>query len=105
MNKKLSIFSKLILAVYLLSSCGGGGSRDISRTTNWRYNDPDNGGFEVNFDYEQETGPGLVLIEGGTFTMGRVEQDVMYRWDNRPRRVTVPSFYMDETDERKRTTG
>jgi gliding motility-associated lipoprotein GldJ len=30
--------------------------------------------------------------------MGRVEEDVMYRWDNFPRRVTVASFYMDETE-------
>jgi len=30
--------------------------------------------------------------------MGRVEQDVMYKWDNHPRRVTVASFYMDETE-------
>jgi len=49
---------------------------------------------------EQETGPGLVLIEGGTFTMGRVEQDVMFDWNNIPRRVTVSSFYMDETEVR-----
>ena len=25
-----------------------------------------------------ETGPGLVLIEGGTFVMGRVEQDACF---------------------------
>ena len=31
-------------------------------------------------------------------TMGRVEQDVMYHNDNYPRRVTVASFYMDETE-------
>lgn len=30
--------------------------------------------------------------------MGRTEQDVMYNWDNVPRRVTVRSFYMDETE-------
>jgi gliding motility-associated lipoprotein GldJ len=30
--------------------------------------------------------------------MGRVEEDVMYHWDNSPRRVTVASFYMDETE-------
>jgi gliding motility-associated lipoprotein GldJ len=47
---------------------------------------------------EQETGPGLVFIEGGTFTMGRVSQDVMNDWNNIPRRVTVESFYMDETE-------
>ena len=30
--------------------------------------------------------------------MGRVEQDVMYEWNNVPRRVTVSSFYLDETE-------
>jgi formylglycine-generating enzyme required for sulfatase activity len=47
---------------------------------------------------DQETGPGLVMIEGGTFTMGRAEQDVMYDWNNRPARVSVSSFYMDQTE-------
>ena len=47
---------------------------------------------------EQMTGPGLMFIEGGTFSMGRVEQDVMYEWNNVPRRVTVSSFYLDETE-------
>ncbi|GAB4280453.1 MAG: gliding motility lipoprotein GldJ [Marinilabiliales bacterium] len=32
--------------------------------------------------------------------MGRVEQDVLYEWSNTPRRVTVSSFYMDETEIR-----
>jgi gliding motility-associated lipoprotein GldJ len=40
----------------------------------------------------------LVFIEGGTFAMGRVEQDVMRDWNNIPRRVTVSSFYMDEVE-------
>ena len=39
-----------------------------------------------------------MFIEGGTFSMGRVEQDVMYEWNNVPRRVTVSSFYLDETE-------
>ena len=30
--------------------------------------------------------------------MGRVEQDVMYDWNNSPRRVTVSSFYIDEVE-------
>ena len=47
---------------------------------------------------EQETGPGLVLIEGGTFSMGRTEQDITQDWNNIPRRVTVSSFYIDETE-------
>ncbi len=47
---------------------------------------------------EQVTGPGLVLIEGGTFVFGRQEEDVMFEWNNVARRVTVSSFYMDETE-------
>ena len=82
------------------------GKHDISKsgqastTTGWEYNSSENGGFEVVSDYTQETGPGLKFIEGGTFTMGRVEQDIMWDWNNVPRRVTVSSFYMDETEIR-----
>jgi sulfatase modifying factor 1 len=32
--------------------------------------------------------------------MGRVQDDVMYEWNSVPRRVTVSSFYMDETEVR-----
>lgn len=82
-------------AVLLMSSCGG---KQRSSTTGWAYNEPETGGFQVNPYTEQETGPGLVLVEGGRFTMGRAEQDVMYDWNNIPRTVTVTSFYMDETE-------
>jgi sulfatase modifying factor 1 len=95
-NKIKNHFGKLafIVLIIVISSCG----RERSSTTGWNYNDPKNGGFEVVPYEEQETGPGLVLIEGGTFTMGRTEQDVTIDWDNIPRRVTVASFYMDETE-------
>lgn len=83
------------LALMGLSSCGSGG---YSSSTGWGYNDSRNGGFERVPYIEQETGPGLILIEGGTFTMGRVVDDVNYDWNNIPRRVTVSSFYMDETE-------
>ncbi|MGF1587235.1 MAG: SUMF1/EgtB/PvdO family nonheme iron enzyme [Bacteroidales bacterium] len=95
-----SIFSLVILSV-LITSCGmlGGGKKsDVSPTTGWSYNDPEMGGFEVKASYEQETGPGLVFIAGGTFTMGRTQEDVMYDWNNQPRRVSISSFYMDETE-------
>jgi gliding motility-associated lipoprotein GldJ len=85
----------LILAIPLLfSSC----KKESSSATGWNYNDPDNGGFQKIPYLEQETGPGLVLVEGGRFTMGRVEQDVHYDWNNIPRTVSVSSFYMDETE-------
>ncbi|MDI6833202.1 MAG: SUMF1/EgtB/PvdO family nonheme iron enzyme, partial [Bacteroidales bacterium] len=90
--KKFSkIFSLSIIFVIILSSC----TQERSRTTGWVYNDPNWGGFEVVPYEEQETGPGLVLVTGGTFVMGRTEQDVTYEWDNVPRRVSVSSFYMD----------
>ncbi len=93
---KTSIFhwSCVLLAVITLSSC----QKDRSSTTGWAFNDPKNGGFEKAPYLEQETGPGLILIEGGTFTMGRVEVDVNYDWNNIPRRATVSSFYLDETE-------
>ncbi|WP_317900183.1 SUMF1/EgtB/PvdO family nonheme iron enzyme [Aurantibacillus circumpalustris] len=82
-----------IMAVIVVSC-----SQERSPVTGWAYNDPANGGFEKPPYEEQETGPGLVLIEGGTFTMGRTENDVTYEWNNVPRRVTISSFYMDETE-------
>lgn len=78
----------------LISSC----QKDVSRTTGWEYNNPEQGGFEVAESREQITGPGLVLIEGGTFVMGATYENLYYDWDNIPRRVTVPSFYMDQTE-------
>ncbi|MFA7137155.1 MAG: SUMF1/EgtB/PvdO family nonheme iron enzyme, partial [Bacteroidales bacterium] len=57
------------------------------------------GGFEVQTDFrEQVAGPGLVFIEGGTFVMGNTQENVLGEYDNAPRRVTISSFYMDETE-------
>ena len=95
MNMKIYQFIALsILTLGLLQSCGS----ESSTATSWEYNNPDNGGFEKVNNYEQETGPGLVFIEGGSFTMGKTEQDVMYDWNNRAARVTVSTFYMDQTE-------
>jgi formylglycine-generating enzyme len=101
--KAKHLFTLLFSASFLMYSCGKhdiGKSGSASTTTGWEYNSTENGGFEVVTEYEQETGPGLVFIEGGTFKMGRVEQDLTYDWNNVPRRVTVTSFYMDETEVR-----
>ena len=88
--------NKIILVVsglFLLASCS---NNKVSSTTGWKYNTPKNGGFEVNTGFEEQmTGPGLMFVEGGSFTMGRVAEDVMYDWNNVPKRVTVSSFYMD----------
>jgi len=92
--KMLRIIAGTILGVSLMVSC----SRENSSATGWDYNNPKQGGFQKVPFVDQETGPGLLLVEGGTFTMGRAEQDVMYDHNNRPARVTVSSFYMDQTE-------
>ena len=98
LNKLRPLFIVVLAAI--VSSCGlfGKGGGETSRTTGWEYNAEETGNIPNISGYEQDLGPGLVFIQGGTFTMGRVEQDVMYRNDNYPRRVTVASFYMDETE-------
>ncbi len=91
-----------VAASALLASCSGGngstGAEKESSSTGWSYNDPKWGGFEDHAYEGQETGPGLVFIEGGAFTMGAVEQDVTMDYNNVPRTVTVSSFYMDECE-------
>ena len=92
---KKSIYIIVIFVIALITSCT---EYETSSITGWDYNNPKNGGFQKVPYAEQETGPGLILVEGGTFTMGRIEQDVTYENHNVPRRVTVSSFYMDETE-------
>lgn len=89
-----NIIGIALTGMLVLSSC----SKERSTATGWEFNNYKNGGFEKFDAREQETGPGLVMIEGGTFTMGRTEQDVMSDWNARASRVTVASFYMDRTE-------
>lgn len=94
---KRSMIAKISIAAFavsVLASC----QKETSTSTGWEYNNVDNGGFEKADFEEQRTGPGLVMIEGGTFTMGRTEEDVFDDNNNRPNRFTVSSFYMDRTE-------
>ena len=99
MRKNFSV--KLLLAILpvsiLLVSCFKSNNQ-VSSTTGWSYNDPSNGGFNVVESAEQITGPGLVAIEGGSFTMGATVENVYHEWNNTPRQVTVSSFYMDQAE-------
>ncbi len=95
---KLSQFKKFLIpciGLVLIASCGG---NNASRATGWDINSK-SGGFQFNVEFEdQETGPGLVFIEGGTFTKGQVQDDVMHDWNNTPNKQHVMSFYIDETE-------
>ena len=102
MDMKKIVAYKILLAVgltVLATSCKkSSSSRNSSRATGWEINSRE-GGFQYNTDFkEQETSPGLVFIEGGTFTKGRVQDDVMHDWNNTPTQQHVQSFYMDETE-------
>ncbi len=97
-NLALKLFI-LLISTTLFVSCNKSRSyKDSSRATGWKVNAKE-GGFQYNPDAkEQETGPGLVFIEGGTFTMGKVQDDPMHDWNNSPNQQHVQSFYMDETE-------
>ena len=85
----------LFFAIFFIYSCG---KNNQSRGTGWSINSK-KGGFQYNTDFdEQETGPGLVFIEGGTYTKGQVQDDVMHDWNNSPNQQHVMSFYIDETE-------
>jgi len=88
----------VLAAAALFTSCKNGmfgkNKKEKSTVTGWNYNDKNMGGYNVSKEKEQKTGPGLIFVQGGTFTMGAAEEDVMGDWNNVPRRVTVSSFYI-----------
>jgi gliding motility-associated lipoprotein GldJ len=102
MDMKNVVAFKLLLVLALSVTATGckksSSSKNSSRATGWNINSKE-GGFQYNTNFkEQETSPGLVFIEGGTFTKGRVQDDVMHDWNNTPNQQHVQSFYMDETE-------
>lgn len=91
----LMISLVLIISVSSCSKKSSSSGKGASRATGWNVNNK-KGGFKQ--AGEQEAGPGLVFVEGGTFTMGKVQDDVMHDWNNSATQQHVQSFYMDETE-------
>ena len=98
---KVVLSCAVIAGGFTVNSCkksSSSSSKNVSRATGWKINAKE-GGFQYNSDFkEQETAPGLVFVEGGTFTKGKVQDDVMHEWNNTPTQQHVQSFYMDETE-------
>ncbi|MBD0852228.1 gliding motility lipoprotein GldJ [Maribacter arenosus] len=97
---KIVLSCAVIAGGFSVTSCSkkSSSSKNVSRATGWKINAKE-GGFQYNTDFkEQETAPGLVFVEGGTFTKGKVQDDVMHDWNNTPTSQHVQSFYMDETE-------
>lgn len=97
-NKIVRLLILLALSTSIVGCSKSSKSGNSSRATGWQINAKE-GGFQYNTSFkEQETAPGLVFVEGGTFTMGKVQDDVMHDWNNSPNQQHVQSFYMDETE-------
>lgn len=98
---KMMAFKLLLVAAVMFgfASCSKkSSSKNTSSATGWKINDK-KGGFQYANGYKkQQAAPGLVAVEGGTFTMGKVQDDVMHDWNNTPNQQHVQSFYMDETE-------
>ena len=96
--KNLKLIVVAALAITIVGCKRSSNSSNVDSATGWAINDR-NGGFQYNTNFkEQETPPGTVFVEGGTFTMGKVQDDPMHDWNNSPTQQHVQSFYMDETE-------
>ncbi len=89
----LRLMLSMMLIIGLASCSKKSSSKNSSRATGWNVDSK-----KSSANKGQEAGPGLVFVEGGTFTMGKVEDDVMHDWNNTPSQQHVQSFYMDETE-------
>ena len=88
-----------LIVMFGFTSCSkNSSSKNSSTATGWKINDK-KGGFQYASNFKkQEAAPGLIAIEGGTFTMGKVQDDVMHDWNNTPNQQHVQSFFMDESE-------
>lgn len=106
MNKGRILAILLVtFSVTLLTSCGGGsgrkkggGTKNFTSSTGWKPNDQKGWFFQGKKKPNVKAWPGMVYIEGGSFTMGLVKDDVMHDWNNSPKRMQVRSFFLGETE-------
>ncbi|MDB9732586.1 gliding motility lipoprotein GldJ [Polaribacter sp.] len=97
--KKILNISILVLTTILFISCSSNKSNNTSRLTGLSFNDPKNGNYIKNSSFENKDAPlGMVLVEGGSFTMGQVQDDVMFDWNTTPKKMHVRPFFMDEAE-------
>ncbi|WP_457615871.1 T9SS ring complex lipoprotein PorK/GldK [Lutibacter sp.] len=80
--KKISLYILLALLVY---SCGSNDQGELV-------------GVKSKSKWHSEKPLGMVLIPGGSFTMGKQNEDIAGALNTPTRTVTVRPFYMDETE-------
>jgi len=100
---KLVLILMFTASVAVLTSCGsggskpGGGTKKFTSLTGWKPNQK-SGWFFTGKAPKEKTWGTMVFVEGGTFTMGAVKDDVMHDWNNTPTRMQVRSFDIGETE-------
>jgi len=96
--KNVIKISLILFSCLLLFSCSNS-KKGTSTLTGWNFNDPKYGNYiKGNAFAGQQIPRGMVEVEGGTFTMGSVQDDVMFDWNTTPNQIHVRSFYMDEAE-------
>ena len=85
--KNLLKFSFLVIVSLTLTKCQTC-TECTSSLTGWKFNNPDYGNYIKGKSFEGSKPPGgMVAIEGGTFTMGQVQDDVMFEWNTTPKKM------------------
>ena len=96
--KNIFKITLVVLTTILLTNCNRARSGK-STLTGLSFNDPKNGNFIRGNSFEGQKPPlGMVAVEGGSFTMGQVQDDVMFDWNTTPKKIHVRSFFMDEAE-------
>ena len=97
MNKTIQ-YLLLVPAVLLLAACGSKSELNtkVSNTTGWNYYDEATTNFQAQEGVGNLTAPGMVPIQGGTFTLGEKDEFLTAPRNNPTRTITVNSFYMDK---------
>ncbi|KRP28343.1 MAG: gliding motility lipoprotein GldJ [Cryomorphaceae bacterium BACL22 MAG-120619-bin32] len=97
MKNTLKISLILVLTL-LISSCNRS-TNNSSTLTGLSFNDPKNGNYiKGNAGKDQKPPLGMVAVEGGSYTMGQVQDDVMFDWNTTPKKLHIRSFFMDEAE-------
>ncbi len=104
MKRKLKLYSTILFSIVILfsfESCNKSqfsNNRNVSSATGWAINSK-KGGFQYNTNFKgQVAPPNMVLVDGGTYTKGRVQDDPMRDWNNSANQQHVQSFYLDRTE-------
>ena len=96
--KDLIQLTVLALLLALVASCSKSTSTN-STLTGIPFNNARFGNYIKGTGFKTKEIPlGMVTIEGGAFTMGQVQDDIMFDWNTTPKKIHVRSFYMDETE-------